>query len=197
MKIGLVAYRGGNVRSIRSALETLGAVVVYSDRWSELSACAGLVFPGVGAAPPAVEDLKNRGLWEMLPHWERPFLGICLGMQLLGQHSEEGDVSGMGVFPEPVQRFRQAPRLPHIGWNLVRPVQPDPLWEGLPETFYAYFVHSYRMPAGGFTIAQSEYGEVFAAAVCRGLYRGVQFHPEKSGATGMQILANFLKLCSS
>lgn len=197
MKIGLVAYRGGNVRSIRSALEALGATVVYSEQWRELSACAGLVFPGVGAAPPAVADLKDRTLWEKFPHWERPFLGICLGMQLMGQYSEEGNAPGLGIFPYPVQRFRQAPRLPHIGWNLVRPVQSDPLWEGLPETFYAYFVHSYRMAVGAFTIAESEYGEVFSAAVRKGLYWGLQFHPEKSGAAGMQILTNFIRLCSS
>lgn len=195
MKVGLIAYRGGNVRSIRSALEALGAEVIYSDQPKVLNECACLVFPGVGAALPAVQDLEARGLWDWLPSWERPFLGICLGMQLLGKYLEEGGVSGLGVFPYDVQAFQKAPRLPHIGWNQVRIVQHDPLWAGMPGEFYAYFVHSYRAPMGDYTIAASEYGEPFSAAVRRGLFWGVQFHPEKSSTHGIKLLQNFLTLC--
>lgn len=195
MKIGLIAYRGGNVRSIRSALEALGAEVVYSDNPEVLVECAGLVFPGVGAARPAVQDLQARKLWDWLPNWDRPFLGICLGMQLLGSYLEEGGVAGLGVFPYSVQKFQKAPRLPHIGWNQVRPSKEDPLWAGMPEVFYAYFVHSYRAPVGDYTIATSEYGEPFSAAVRRALFWGVQFHPEKSSTHGMRLLQNFLGLC--
>lgn len=197
MKVGLIAYRGGNVRSIRSALEELGAEVVYSDQIKELEKCAGIIFPGVGAAPPAVQDLKNRGLWEWLPTVQRPFLGICLGMQLLGMSSEEGPAPGLGIFPYEVKAFQSASRLPHIGWNLVHLTQPDPLWEGLPSTFHAYFVHSYRAEVGSYTLAQTEYGEVFSAAVRKDFFWGVQFHPEKSGRHGMRILQNFLRVCLS
>lgn len=197
MKVGLIAYRGGNVRSIRSALEALEAQIVYSDKPEKLTSCAGLIFPGVGAAKPAAEDLQQRGLWEWLPTWQRPFLGICLGMQLLGRYCEEGDTPGLGVFPYPVEAFRQAPRRIHMGWNLVQLLHPDPLWAGLPETAYFYFVHGYRAPAGSYTFAQSTYGETFSAAVRYANFWGVQFHPEKSGALGLKLLQNFLRLCKS
>ncbi|MEN3041001.1 MAG: imidazole glycerol phosphate synthase subunit HisH [Bacteroidia bacterium] len=197
MKIGVIAYRGGNVRSIWSALEELGVEVIYSDQPEVLRECGGLVFPGVGAALPAVYDLQRRGLWEWIPQWERPFLGICLGMQLLGQGSEEGPAPGLGIFPFQVQLFRGVVRLPHIGWNLVQWSKEDPLQAGLPETFYAYFVHSYRAEVGDYTVGVSEYGETFSAVVRRGLFWGTQFHPEKSGAAGMQLLRNFLKVCKS
>ncbi|MCX7651850.1 MAG: imidazole glycerol phosphate synthase subunit HisH [Bacteroidia bacterium] len=197
MKVGVIAYTGGNVRSIRSALEELGAEVVYSDQLRMLRECAGLVFPGVGAALPAVHDLRSRGIWDWLPQWDRPFLGICLGMQLLGRETEEGPAPGLGIFPLHIQLFRAAVRLPHIGWNLVRWTQKDPLQEGLPESFYAYFVHSYRAEIGEYTIGMSEYGEAFSSVVRNGLFWGTQFHPEKSGNEGMQLLRNFLKLCKS
>lgn len=197
MKVGLIAYRGGNVRSIRSALETLGAQVVYSDKAEELAECAGLIFPGVGAAKPATEDLQQRGLWGWLPTWQRPFLGICLGMQLLGGYCEEGDTPGLGIFPYRVAAFRQAPRRIHMGWNLVQLLHPDPLWAGLPETAYFYFVHGYRAPAGPYTFAQSTYGEPFSAAVRHANFWGVQFHPEKSSQLGLKLLQNFLSLCKS
>lgn len=197
MKIGLIAYRGGNVRSLRSALETLGAQVVYSAQAEELASCQGLVFPGVGAALPAVEDLQARGLWDWLPSWEKPFLGICLGMQLMGRYLEEGDVAGLGIFPFEVRAFRQAPRALHIGWNLVSPCQADPLWEGLEPPFYAYFVHGYRASGGPYSLAETTYGETFSAAVRKDLFWGVQFHPEKSGRVGLTLLSNFLQVCTS
>lgn len=197
MKIGLIAYRGGNVRSIRSALEELGVQVLYSDQPAMLAGCEGIVFPGVGAALPAVEDLRTRGLWDWLPTWKKPFLGICLGMQLLGTESEEGPAPGLRIFPYRVEAFREAPRLPHIGWNIVHLLSPDPLWAGLPERFYAYFVHSYRAPIGDYAIAQSIYGEPFSAAVRRDNFWGVQFHPEKSSTYGLQVLRNFIRICAS
>mgnify|MGYP000232905908 CR=1 FL=1 len=197
MKIGLIAYRGGNVRSIRSALEALGADVVYSADPSMLEPCAGLIFPGVGAALPAVEDLHARGLWAWLPRWEKPFLGICLGMQLMGSYLAEGGVPGLGIFPFEVEAFCQAPRALHIGWNLVSPHRPDPLWEGLRAPFYAYFVHGYRAPVGPYSLAEATYGETFSAAVRKDLFWGVQFHPEKSGRIGLTLLSNFLRVCAS
>jgi imidazole glycerol phosphate synthase, glutamine amidotransferase subunit len=197
MKIGLIAYRGGNVRSIRSALESLGVEVIYSRDIRDLGECAGLVFPGVGAAAPAMEDLRCSGLADWIPAWERPFLGICLGMQLLCEHSEEGEVSGLGVFPVRVERFQKAPRIPHIGWNTVELLAEDPLFLGIPQRSYFYFVHSYRASLSPYTIGRTTYGEPFSAAMRRDNFWGVQFHPEKSSSIGLQILANFVRLCSS
>lgn len=197
MRIGLIAYRGGNIRSIRSALESLGVEVVYSRNPAELDSCAGVVFPGVGAAAPAMQDLQAAGLHTWIPTYASPFLGICLGMQLLCAHSEEGDVSGLGVFPLPVERFQKAPRIPHIGWNSVTFSADDPLFQGIPSESYVYFVHSYRAPVSSDTIAQAVYGEPFSAALRRDNFWGVQFHPEKSNSVGEQILANFVQICRS
>ncbi len=197
MKIGLIAYRGGNVRSIRSALESLGVEVVYSRDPQELSSCAGLIFPGVGAAASAMEDLQASGLDKWIPTWARPFLGICLGMQLLCAYSEEGGVPGLGVFPLRVERFQKAPRIPHMGWNTVEVSEGEELFSGIPSQSYFYFVHSYRAPLSEYTIGRAEYGEVFSAALRRDNFWGVQFHPEKSGKTGLQILSNFAQICSS
>lgn len=196
MKIGLIAYRGGNVRSIRSALESLGVEIVYSRDFDELSSCAGLVFPGVGAAAPAMEDLRAAGLDKWIPAWNRPFLGICLGMQLLCAYSEEGEVPGLGIFPLRVERFQKAPRIPHIGWNTVEFSGEEALFAGIPSHSYFYFVHSYRVPLSDYTIGRAEYGERFSAALRRDNFWGVQFHPEKSSSVGMQILSNFVRLCS-
>ena len=197
MKIGLIAYRGGNVRSIRSALESLGVEVVYSRDPRELASCAGLIFPGVGAAASAMEDLQASGLDKWMPTWERPFLGICLGMQLLCAYSEEGGVPGLGVFPLRVERFQKAPRIPHMGWNTVEVSEGEVLFSGIPSHSYFYFVHSYRAPLSKYTIGRTEYGEVFSAALRRDNFWGVQFHPEKSGRVGLQILSNFVRICSS
>lgn len=195
MKIGLIAYRGGNVRSLRSALEALGVEVMYSADPRVLAACEGVIFPGVGAALPAVQDLQAKGLWDWIPTYSRPFLGICLGMQLLGESSAEGPAPGLQVFPYEVKPFQQSPRTIHMGWNLVHPLRADPLWAGIETPFYAYFVHGYRAEVGPYTLAQTEYGEKFSAAVQKENFWGVQFHPEKSGAVGLRILANFLQQC--
>ncbi len=196
MKIGLIAYRGGNLRSIRSALDSVGVEVLYSQDPSELATCTGLVFPGVGAAAPAMQDLKDSGLDRWIPTWDRPFLGICLGMQLLCEYSEEGQVCGLGVFPLRVERFQKAPRIPHMGWNTVEFLGADPLFTGVPIHSYFYFVHSYRASLSPYTIGQTEYGELFSAALRRDNFWGVQFHPEKSGSVGLKILTNFVHLCS-
>lgn len=195
MRIGLVAYRAGNVRSIQSALETLGATVLYSDREDVLRQAAGLVFPGVGAAPTAMADLRQRGLSEWLLSWDRPFLGICLGMQLLCHFTEEGGVSLLELFPYAVKRFTSVPRQVHMGWNFVQPLTPDPLWDGLENGNFFYFIHSYRVMLGPETIAQATYGEPFSAALRKENFWGVQFHPEKSGRAGLRLLENFLRLC--
>ncbi len=197
MKIGLVAYRAGNVRSIQSALESLGVEVVYSDQERDLRQVAGLIFPGVGAAPTAMADLKIRGLSDWLLSWERPFLGICLGMQLLCDFTEEGEVPLLGLFPYAVRRFEAVPRSVHMGWNFVQPLAIDPLWQGLENGGYFYFVHSYRVMLVPETIAQATYGEPFSAALRKQNFWGVQFHPEKSGQAGLKLLENFLRLCRS
>lgn len=197
MKIGLVAYRAGNVRSIQSALETFGVKVLYSDQEQVLRQAAGLVFPGVAAAPTAMADLRERGLADWLLSWDRPFLGICLGMQLLCRFTEEGEVPLLGLFPYTVKRFTAVPRQVHMGWNFVQPMTPDPLWHRLEKGEFFYFVHSYRVMLGPETIAQATYGEPFSAALRKKNFWGVQFHPEKSGKAGMRLLENFLRLCRS
>ncbi|MCX7606987.1 MAG: imidazole glycerol phosphate synthase subunit HisH [Bacteroidia bacterium] len=197
MKIGVIAYRGGNVRSICSALESLGVELLYTAEWEQLRGCAGLIFPGVGAALPAVQDLQRTCLWEKLPTWDRPFLGVCLGMQLLGKESEEGPAPGLGVFSYAVRPFREAPRVIHMGWNAVSPLMQDPLWYGIESPFYVYFVHGYRADVMDCTIAEAVYGERFSAAVRRENFWGVQFHPEKSGEVGFKVLQNFLSICKS
>jgi glutamine amidotransferase len=118
-------------------------------------------------------------------------------MQLLCEHSEEGEVSGLGVFPVRVERFQKAPRIPHIGWNTVELLAEDPLFLGIPQRSYFYFVHSYRASLSPYTIGRTTYGEPFSAAMRRDNFWGVQFHPEKSSSIGLQILANFVRLCSS
>ncbi|GIV23632.1 MAG: imidazole glycerol phosphate synthase subunit HisH [Bacteroidia bacterium] len=195
MKIGLIRYSGGNVRSLRSAIESLGAQVLYSDNPQELSACDGLIFPGVGFAGEAVRDLQAAGLWAWLPTWDRPFLGICLGMQLLGGYCAEGEVPGLGIFAYEVLPFAKSPRRIHIGWNIVAWRANHPLARGLPERFYAYFVHGYRASVGAETLAESVYGEPFSAVVGKDNFFGVQFHPEKSSKHGLILLKNFLDLC--
>lgn len=191
-----------NLRSVTKALEAVGAevrVLHVPTEMADARAC-GLVLPGVGALRDCVASLRRSGMDEVVRAWiagDRPFLGVCLGMQALFEHSEEGDIAGLGVFPGRVVRFRR-PRefkVPHMGWNSVRFVQPDsPLRAGLSadgESFY--FVHSYHcVPAEpGLVLAECDYGGAFCAAIGRGRVFATQFHPEKSQARGLQVYRSF------
>jgi glutamine amidotransferase len=197
-----------NLRSVTKALESVGArpVVVRTPAALAAAAPAGLVLPGVGALRDCVAALNATGLADSVRAWlaeDRPFLGVCLGMQALFEFSEEGAIAGLGIFPGQVRRFRLAPefKIPHMGWNTVRFLQPDsPLCAGLRADGEAfYFVHSYHvMPAErSLVLAECDYGGPFVSAIARGNCFATQFHPEKSQARGLQIYRNFAKLVDS
>jgi glutamine amidotransferase len=191
-----------NLRSVTKALEAVGAEprVVQTPAEVAASGATGLVLPGVGALRDCVAALRATGLDATVRDWiaaDRPFLGVCLGMQALFDHSEEADITGLGVFPGQVVRFRRPPefKIPHMGWNTIRFTQPQsPLAQGLaPEGEAFYFVHSYHcVPADpALVLAECDYGGPFCAAIARGRCFATQFHPEKSQAKGLQIYRNF------
>ena len=191
-----------NLRSVTKALEAVGAEprVVRTPAEVAASGATGLVLPGVGALRDCVASLRATGLANTVRDWiaaDRPFLGVCLGMQALFDHSEESDVTGLGIFPGQVVKFRRPPefKIPHMGWNTIRFTQPQsPLALGLaPEGETFYFVHSYYcVPTDpALVLAECDYGGPFCAAIARGRCFATQFHPEKSQAKGLQIYRNF------
>ena len=191
-----------NLRSVTKALEAVGAEprVVRTPAEVAASGASGLVLPGVGALRDCVASLRATGLDATVRDWiaaDRPFLGVCLGMQALFDHSEEADITGLGIFPGQVVRFRRPPefKIPHMGWNTVRFRQPNsPLAQGLaPDGEAFYFVHSYHcVPADpALVLAECDYGGPFCAAIARGRCFATQFHPEKSQAKGLQVYRNF------
>ncbi len=191
-----------NLRSVTKALEAVGAEprVVRTPAEVAASGATGLVLPGVGALRDCVASLRATGLADTVRDWiaaDRPFLGVCLGMQALFEHSEESNVTGLGIFPGRVVKFRRPPefKIPHMGWNTVRFTQPNsPLAAGLANEGEAfYFVHSYYcVPSDpGLVLAECDYGGPFCAAIARGRCFATQFHPEKSQAKGLQVYRNF------
>jgi glutamine amidotransferase len=203
LDIAVVDYGMGNRRSVEKALEHVGVRASISSDHGELRAAAGLVVPGVGAFPRAMESLRALGLDELLR--ERvaagtPVLGICLGLQLAFDSStERGGAAGLGIVPGEVRALEAGGlKLPHIGWNEVRFTRPDsPLIESLPSSCAFYHVHSFApVPAtAGDILGRADYGARFVTAVQRGSFYGVQFHPEKSSAAGLRLLANFARIC--
>lgn len=195
MEIAVVDYKGGNVQSVLFALERLGASATLTADPELLHKADKVLFPGEGEASSAMEALRAAGLDKVLPTLTQPFLGICLGMQLLGQHSEENDTPLLGLLPFRVQRFvpNATHKVPHMGWNNLQALQ-GPLFAGLSAADHVYFVHSYYASVGPYTTAQALHPAPFSAAVQHGNFHGVQFHTEKSGAVGTRILANFLDL---
>jgi glutamine amidotransferase len=199
-RLAVIDYDMGNLRSVAKALESVGCRVDWVEDASKLGRYDGLVLPGVGAFGEAMKNLKKRGLVSAIRKWiadERPFLGICLGYQLLFESSEEGrKTPGLGVFKGRVRRLEggKSLKVPHIGWNRVekRAVQ-SPIYRGIPEGSYFYFVHSYvPVPENPALVATtSRYGRPFASSIRSGNLFACQFHPEKSGETGMKLLRNF------
>ena len=202
--IAVVDYGAGNLVSIEQALTSVGARVVFAGDGEALTGSDAVVVPGVGAAAPAMARLEQQGLIEPLRAWlaaDRPFLGICLGLQLLFESSEEDGATTLGALPGVTARLSYAPTLPHIGWNQVvrRGAHPHPLFEGIADGADFYFVHSYAgVPSGGVAdevvLAETVHGATFVSAVARGALLGVQFHPERSGADGLRLLGNFVDL---
>lgn len=197
--IAIVKYNAGNTRSVICALERLGIQAIVTDDPQVLHDADKVIFPGVGEASTAMEYLRQKGLDQVLVSLTQPFLGICLGMQLMCSFSEEHDTACLGMFDVPVRRFPSGTgcKIPHMGWNTITCVD-DPLFTGLVPQSYVYFVHSYYVPevsAGEGMIASCDYaGLSFSCALHKDNFYGVQFHPEKSGPVGEQILRNFLAL---
>ncbi|NNF20042.1 MAG: imidazole glycerol phosphate synthase subunit HisH [Flavobacteriaceae bacterium] len=193
MKLVIIDYGAGNIRSIKFAFERLGYQAVLSDDAEEIAAADKVIFPGVGAAARAMEKLKASKLHTLIPELTQPVLGICLGMQLMCTYSEEGNTQGLSIFDVAVKRFKEGQKVPQIGWNKIEQLQ-SPLFKGIDEGAYIYMVHSYYAPLCEQTIATSDYGLAYSAALQRDNFYGLQFHPEKSSVEGEIILKNFLAL---
>jgi imidazole glycerol phosphate synthase glutamine amidotransferase subunit len=200
-RIAVVDYGAGNLVSIEQALTRVDASVVIARDASALRDVDAVVVPGVGAAGPAMARLERRGLVAPIRAWieaDRPFLGICLGLQLLFDGSDEDGATTLGIVPGRTSRLADAPTLPHIGWNQVGRTREHPLFESIDDEADMYFVHSYAgVPADGaaaMVLARTEHGRPFVSAVARGWLLGVQFHPERSGSDGLRLLANFVAL---
>lgn len=200
--IALIDYGSGNIRSVQNALRHEGADVTLVSAAKDLNQAGAVILPGVGAFGDCVRGLQTRGLWEPLRDWlasDKPFLGICVGYQLLFEQSEETPgVHGFGFFRGVVKKFRTPGfKVPQIGWNNLELTQPaGALWRGLPATPHVYFVHSYFPDPKDRAVvtAWTDYGETFAAAAGRAQVAGVQFHPEKSQDVGLGILRNFIRM---
>ena len=195
MKIVIINYGAGNIQSIKFALKRLGMEAILSDNEAEIRTADKVIFPGVGEASSAMQKLKASGLDQVIPTLKQPVLGICLGMQLLCNSSEEGNSKGLGIFDLDVVKFSNRVKVPQIGWNQISNLKSG-LFEGVSENEFMYLVHSYYAPLCKETIAISEYGIQYAAALQKDNFYGVQFHPEKSSTAGEQILKNFINLKS-
>ena len=192
-KIVIIDYGAGNIQSIKFAFKRLGYDAILSQDSEEIRNADKVIFPGVGEAGSAMRMLKSTGLDKVIPELKQPVLGICLGMQLMCNSSEEGNTTGLGIFDAVVRRFDNSVKVPQIGWNQVTNVE-SKLFENVENGEYVYLVHSYYVPECKDEIARTEYGVNYSTALHRNNFYGVQFHPEKSSKTGEQILKNFLKL---
>ena len=197
MKVAVVKYNAGNIRSVDYALKRLGVEAVITADKEELQSADKVIFPGVGEAETTMNHLKATGLDELIKNLRQPVLGICLGMQLMCRHSEEGEVDCLNIFDVDVKRFvsqKHEDKVPHMGWNTIGQTN-SKLFEGFTEEEFVYFVHSFYVPTCDFTAATTDYIHPFSAALHKDNFYATQFHPEKSGKTGEKILTNFLNLC--
>lgn len=194
--IQIIDYGAGNLQSVKNALEKLGAQYEVIGAPAAMRPSAKIIFAGVGAAGFAVRQLKESGFDKALKQAKNPFLGICLGMQLLLEYSAENETQCLSVVEGEVLRFPVGLTVPQIGWNKVKVDKENILFQGIADESYFYFVNSYyAKPSQEIIIANSEYGITFCAALKRGNFYGVQFHPEKSGEVGLKLLDNFVRLC--
>ena len=194
MKVAVVKYNAGNIQSVMNALRRVGVDPVLTDNPVELRKADRVIFPGQGEASHAMEYLQTYGLDQVIKSLTQPVLGICIGQQLMCEHSEEGNVDCLGIFPARVLRFhpqKHEQKVPHMGWNQLENVQ-DPLLEGINEGAFVYFVHSFYVPTTDYTIATTNHILSFSSAMRKGNFMATQFHPEKSGSVGERILTNFL-----
>lgn len=194
MKVAIIKHNAGNVESVGNALRRLGVEPVLTDSHQKIRAADRVIFPGVGEASSAMEYLKANGLDRLIKELRQPVLAICLGMQVLCASSEENETECLGVLPHRVRRIpAKQVKVPHIGWNRISSLN-SPLFNGVEEGARVYFVHSYFVDVAAETVATCAYGTNFSAALASDNFHAVQFHPEKSGQVGAQILSNFLNL---
>ncbi len=191
--VAIIDYNVGNVKSLQFALERLGVKSILTNDYGLIKKSEKVIFPGQGAASTAMDKLKEVGLDKLIPNLKQPVLGICLGMQLLCENTEEGDVDGLGIIKCNVIKFSDKLKVPQMGWNKVKKLRTK-LFNKINEGDYMYLVHSYFVPTINETIGQSEYGLTYSVAVQKENFFGVQFHPEKSSSAGSQLLKNFLEL---
>ena len=192
MKTVIVDYDAGNVKSLQFALERLGVHAQLTTDAELISKADKVIFPGQGEAASAMQKLKAAGLDLLIPKLKQPVLGICLGMQLLCDNTEEGNTKGLGILPVRVTRFPNTVKVPQMGWNVVSHKGED-LFKGVSENCYMYLVHSYFVPLTSATTATSDYAGIYSVGVKKDNFYGVQFHPEKSSKDGLLLLENFLK----
>lgn len=194
--IAIVDTGGANIGSVVDAFARLGVPAKLTDNPVEIQSAGGVILPGVGAAADSMARIRAKGLQDTLRTLSSPVLGICLGMQLLFEHSEEGSVDCLGLLPGNVRRLPASSgvRIPHMGWNRVRHVANSSLFEGLDNDAWFYFVHSYAAPQSKYTLGECEHGECFPAVIGKGSVYGVQFHPERSGPAGSALLKNFARI---
>lgn len=196
MKVAIIKYNAGNIFSVDYALRRLGVEPVITADAEELTGVDKVIFPGVGEAATTMDYLRRTGLDQLIKDLKQPVLGICLGMQLMCSHSEEGDVDCLGIFQTDVKRFhpqQHEDKVPHMGWNTLTETRGD-LFKGFDKEEFVYFVHSFYVPVNECTAAQTQYIHPFSAAIQKDNFYATQFHPEKSGKTGERILTNFLNL---
>ena len=191
--VAIIDYNVGNVKSLQFALERLGVKSILTNDYGLIKKSEKVIFPGQGAASTAMDKLKEVGLDKLIPNLKQPVLGICLGMQLLCENTEEGDVNGLGIIKCNVIKFSDKLKVPQMGWNKVKKLRTR-LFNKINEGDYMYLVHSYFVPTINETIGQSDYGLTYSVAVQKENFFGVQFHPEKSSSAGSQLLKNFLEL---
>ena len=193
MKLIIIDYGAGNIKSIQFSFKRLGVDAVLSNNINEIKAADKVIFPGVGEASSAFKMLQESGLDVVIPTLKQPVLGICLGMQLMCNSSEEGNTKGLGIFDVDVKKFSNTVKVPQMGWNVIKDLKSD-LFTGIKENEFMYLVHSFYAESCDEAIATTDYEIEYASALQKDNFYGVQFHPEKSSIAGEQILKNFLEL---
>ncbi|MFA3781762.1 imidazole glycerol phosphate synthase subunit HisH [Melioribacteraceae bacterium 4301-Me] len=194
--IAIIDYGAGNIQSVINALDDLNADFIVTNNAKEINESEKIIFPGVGEASSAMNNINSQNLTDIIQKCKKPFLGICLGMQLLCDYSEEGNVKCLGIIPVAAKKFNsEKVKVPHMGWNKIFINNKSKLFDEIENETYFYFANSFYVPANQFSIASCNYEINFSAAVQKENFYGVQFHPEKSGVVGIKLLKNFIEKC--
>jgi len=192
-KVVIIDYGAGNVRSVQFALERLGIQAEYTYDIERIISADKVIFPGVGEASSAMKELKKYKLDKLIPTLKQPVLGVCLGMQIMCNHSEENQTDGLNIFPANVLKFNESLKVPHMGWNTIYDLKGN-LFKNINVNSYVYYVHSYYVPKNNYSIAITDYEIPFSGGLQKDNFYACQFHPEKSGVIGEQIIKNFMTL---